>query len=225
MPIVKTISTAHDFRLVRVHFYPGPLIYLQNLTPISLAIQSFTSTYTITNVMLTSFMFIPQCHQARYDAGTMSRVSNPQLFNVRLAEIHKLFHAKELWKAFCEGKLNGKISSEKSGVFMCWNVWFVEGIHFVRWTEFLIVSFQKNYVRKNGMRKIWICLPEYWGSSSISSQESMSKWGCCGITIIGDILFLFKLAKRKLHAIPGMNKNKINIILLLFSLSAWLNYS
>lgn len=44
-----------------------------------------------------------------------------------------------------------------------------------------------------------IGLPVYCGRSSISSQLSMAKWGCCCNTTIGDILFLFR---RKLHAMP-----------------------
>lgn len=45
--------------------------------------------------------------------------------------------------------------------------------------------------------------PWYWRKSNKSSQAPMSKCGCCGVTIICVILFLFKVAKRKLHAIPG----------------------
>lgn len=46
-------------------------------------------------------------------------------------------------------------------------------------------------------------LPWYWRRSNRSNQAPISKCGCCGVTIICDILFLFNVAKRKLHAIPG----------------------
>lgn len=55
-------------------------------------------------------------------------------------------------------------------------------------------------------------LPLYCRRSSKSNQAVMSRCGCCGSTITGAILFLFSVATRKLHAIPGTEKRRTHLV-------------
>lgn len=48
----------------------------------------------------TTFVFVTQRNQTRHHSCTMSRVPNPHLLDVRLAEINQFLDSNELWEAF-----------------------------------------------------------------------------------------------------------------------------
>lgn len=53
-------------------------------------------------VKLTIFVFITKRHQTGDDTCSMSRDPNPQLLYIRLAKVHQLLNADELFEAFCK---------------------------------------------------------------------------------------------------------------------------